>query len=273
MLFVVDMSSLIHAYFHVRNNDDMYDVTERVLTRLERLRNYFLERFSECSFVAVFDNDKETFRHLLYPKYKAGRTHNEELPEIINNVLEAVEHDYSWIPVVASLLLEADDVIAALARQYNGRVIIHSSDKDLRSCLENGRVTIIRRSYVDEQKKMLAFEWYSFNSLFEEYGFGPDRWIDFRAIVGDGSDNLLNLSWRWAGEEMAKKVITSGLELDKLFMLDENLNLNKRQIGSYPEFRRNLPLHYNLLRMRDDMPWPYELEHLKQLEMVSETKT
>ncbi len=268
MLFILDTNSLIHSYFHVRSNDDLYDVTERVLTRMERIRTHFQKLFLDCSFVAVFDNNKETFRHLIYDKYKANRTKHDDLPEIIQSVKEATHNDADWIDIEAPVLLEADDVIASLARQYPGKVIVHSNDKDLRTLLEDGRVLIIKRSWVDEAARELKYEFYNYRDFVNEYGFTPDRWLDFRAITGDDSDNLKDLSWRWAGDELAKRVIKLGCPLDNVPESDPTLAINKKQLSTYPEFRRNLALHFKLLRMRNDMQWPFELLHLKELEMV-----
>lgn len=268
MIFLVDMSQMIHSYFHVRTNDDRYDVTERTLERLERIRLHFQKLYPDCVFVSVFDGSRETFRHLLYDKYKANRTSDPDLPEIVASVFDAVDHDADWIAIKAPLMLEADDVMASIAAQYNGKVIIHSNDKDMLSCLENGRVLIIKKSLVDEQARELKFEFYNHQQFVAEFGFEPSKWMEFRMITGDSSDNLTALSWRWAGPELAKRVILNGCPLESVPTYDHELAVNKKQSATYLEFRSHLALHRKLVRLRDDMPWPFELMHLKELELM-----
>lgn len=266
MLFLLDANNLIHTYYHIRTNEDRYDVTERVLQRMERLRHHFQTCYPDCSFVACFDNGKPTFRHMLYADYKANRTKDQDLIEVIANVFEATNSDADWIGLRAPLLLEADDLIASLAAHYQGRVIIHSSDKDMRQCLVDGRVTILRKSNVDEDKRALAFEFYSAKALRDEFGFEPAQWVDYQAIAGDSSDNLQSLSWRWAGQELAKMIVQSGADLATLSLADERLN--KRQSHTLHEFQTNLKLIRQLIALRNDIDWPYELAHLQELELV-----
>jgi DNA polymerase-1 len=262
MLFVLDANNLIHAYFHIRTNDDKYDVTERVLHRLERIRNWFQGLYPDCSFCAVFDNGKETFRYMIYPKYKANREKFEELPEVLDSVFDAVTNDSDWISIRAPYLCESDDLIASLASQYPGRVIIHSSDKDMRQCLVDGRVLIIKRSFVNESGD-LCFEYYSAKNLMEEYGFTPDRWVDYQCIAGDNSDNLAELSWKWAGDNLAKKIVSSGDTIDSVSVGDERLD--KRQTDTLHLAKKNYPLMKQLVTLRNDIPFPFELLHLTEI--------
>lgn len=275
MLFVLDANCLLHAQYHIKkkkmkvdrlSREDLYDVSEQFLTRLEKLRTVFSAKYPDGSFVAVFDNPQETFRHMIYPKYKGERDREEDMPEVIASTFEAVNNDSDWIPIEAPLLLESDDLIASLAAQYYGQVIIHSSDKDMRQCLVDGRVTIIKKSFIEDRTWQLKFEFFSIKDLRSVYGFEPERWVDYQSIVGDSSDNLGDLSWKWAGDKLAKTIVQSGDRIESLSVDDDRLD--KRQKNTLHEFQKNYPLMRTLVTLRTDIRWPYELEHLKALELV-----
>ena len=127
MMFLLDTLQLIHQYWHRRSVDDGYDVSERTIYRMEKLRMLFSAKFPGCTFVAVFDNPERTlFRKQLYPKHKAGRTRDDGLDEAEAATMVAVKRDQDWHAVVAPQMFEADDVMASMARQYKGKVLILS---------------------------------------------------------------------------------------------------------------------------------------------------
>ena len=33
--------------------------------------------------------------------------------------------------------------------------------------------------------------------MFSEYGFGPEFMVDYKALVGDNSDNIKGVPWCW----------------------------------------------------------------------------
>ena len=84
-----------------------------------------------------------TFRHALYPEYKAGRdAQPEDLSAQLPVVRELVEAHH--IPMLEVPEFEADDVIASLVARapQDARVAIVSTDKDLMQ-LVSDRVTLL----------------------------------------------------------------------------------------------------------------------------------
>ena len=121
MLFLLDMSQLIHEYWHVakKEKDIEYDVSERTLYRMDKLRSHFLTLGQDCTFVAVFDNPSRVlYRKLLVPSHKADRTKDEGLSEAEAATMAAVQNDQDWHSVVAPSMFEADDVMASICLLY-----------------------------------------------------------------------------------------------------------------------------------------------------------
>jgi 5'-3' exonuclease len=274
MLFLLDMSSLIHAYFHVRKEDDSDDIAERCRQRMEKMRNLFLQTYPTMRFVAVFDNPfRKSFRSLMYRGYKEGRTVHEDFPEIEASVLESVKMDADWTELVAPSLAESDDLLASLAFQYGGKVIIHSEDSDMHSCLEKGRVCIIKKSNTPVKFGGMVIKYFSAdcdhdrdengkckdencNTMFKRYGFSADRWIDFQIMKG-GKDNVPG--WDGVGNTMAAKIIMSEKNIGEIDVNDPDLKLNKTQRASYGAFKMRLDWIRSLQALRRDIEWPHQL--------------
>lgn len=90
---------------------------------------------------AAFDvSGVETFRHKLYPAYKANR---EKTPEEIQKSVPIIKDilRYMNIPILQVEGYEADDVIGTLAeqaRQNNYEVLIVTPDKDYAQLVKEG---------------------------------------------------------------------------------------------------------------------------------------
>lgn len=265
-LFICDMSGLCHSFFHVRKEDDVADVHERVLEKLTRIRAYYSEKrgFENCVFVAVFDREKhDIFRKLKYPEYKANRTRHDDLGEIKTAVWDAVAMSDDWIGLMAPHFFESDDLIASLSAQHDGKVVIYSDDSDMNACIEKDRVMVLKKANVDLETKQLMPRYLNCEGFEKEYGISPSRWNEYQAIVGDASDNLKPISWQDAGEKLAKRVFEHhDGGLDTVDLDCPLIKANKSQRESYDEFVRTLPLHMDLLRMRTDLSWPVELAFL-----------
>jgi DNA polymerase I len=155
--------------------------------------------------VVVFDARGRTFRHEQYPEYKATR---DAQPEDLSSQFPLTREliDAYRIPMLEVPGFEADDVIATLVDQAppDARITIVSTDRDL-------------MQLVDERVNLLdGIRDRSFGpaEVLERYGVPPSRVLDFRALVGDTSDNIPGV--KGIGEKGAAKLITEWGDLDNL---------------------------------------------------------
>jgi len=139
---------------------------------LEQQPTHLLAAFDESLFSG--------FRHQLYPDYKANRA----LPDAdLAFQLEACQSVAVslGVAVQASTEWEADDLIASaarFARERQYQVIILTRDKDLQQLLLGSTSIwdygfsqpVTRRDFVDR------------------WGFEPEQWPDWQALVGDPVD-------------------------------------------------------------------------------------
>nr|WP_321432671.1 DNA polymerase I [uncultured Campylobacter sp.] len=160
----------------------------------------FIEKMNRdfpCDYaIFAFEGGGATFRHEIYPAYKATRKEAPaELKEQIPVCKEMIER--MGFASFAKAGYEADDVIASLVKKYSGEyeIDILSGDKDLFALISDS-VKI-----VDSKNKI----WYDKEGCFQKYGVYPHQIRDYLAILGDASDNVPGI--KGLGERGAKAIL------------------------------------------------------------------
>ena len=136
----------------------------------------------------VFDSDTSAERHEILPEYKANRPdwNEEEESEIPfseeENIVKCLR--YLGIEPVYSVGMEADDVIATVAKRYSSErdVIISSFDSDFFQLIDD-HVSVLRY----RGKASVLWDKAYFR---EKYGFSPEHYALWKSVVGDKSDNI-----------------------------------------------------------------------------------
>jgi len=130
----------------------------------------------------VFDAPGKTFRHDLFPEYKANRASTpEDLIVQIEPLLTAIEN--LGLPLMRVNGVEADDVIGTLAKEAEQRgmnILIATGDKDFTQ-LVSDKITLL-----DTMKNKLTDR----SAVIEKFGLPPEQIVDFLTLSGDASDNI-----------------------------------------------------------------------------------
>jgi 5'-3' exonuclease len=256
MILVVDGNQLIHTRWHIADDKGKApdDVVEWFLTRLERLRAVITANpgAEHCRCIVAFDNETPGWRQSVLPDYKADRTRHEGLSDCIQFAQMALQNEADWQGVVASYGWESDDVIASMAHQYVGKVIIHSNDKDMHQCLVDGRVTILKTSNVNVESRALELKFVTHQDLQSGYGINANRWIDYQCMVG-GKDNVRGAEG--IGHKTAIKILTDHPDVP-LEDMAEDYQFTAKQGVEWPYFVQRLPVlrAVNTLARRMDIP-------------------
>jgi len=182
-LILVDGSSYLYRAFHAMPNltNSRGEPTGAVYGITNMIRK-LLADYEPQYIAVVFDAKGKTFRNDLYKEYKANR------PPMPDEMRQQIERTHDVIKAMGLPLLvidgvEADDVIGTLATQASKQgmdTLISSGDKDMAQLID-GRVHM-----VDTMKDVV----YDHAEVESKFGVGPDRIIDFLALVGDTSDNI-----------------------------------------------------------------------------------
>ncbi|MBO9386368.1 MAG: DNA polymerase I [Thermomicrobium sp.] len=165
----------------------------------------------EPDFVIVCFDTGRSFRQQLYEEYKA---HRPETPDDLKHQLERIRQllDALGIPIVTREGYEADDLIGTLAARAtaNGlEVLIVTGDTDLLQLVdEDVRVILPGRQRFGDYRV------YDREAVIERYGFPPERLPEYKALVGDPSDNIPGVPG--IGEKTATRLIQRFSSLEEM---------------------------------------------------------
>ena len=166
--------------------------------------------------VATFDLAQPTFRHKEYKEYKAKRIKApENFYEQIGMIKEILK---IWgIPILEKESFEADDIIGTIAQKFQRKdleIIILTGDLDtLQLVNDNIHVYTLRKGLQDRVI-------YDVEAIKKKYGLSPVQLIDYKALKGDPSDNVVGVPG--VGEKTASKLIKEFNSLDNLYLALEN---------------------------------------------------
>lgn len=199
----------------------------------------------------VMDHPGKSFRHQIFPEYKA---HRDPTPELLArqlpDLLELAR--VSRVPVVSIPGFEGDDALVALARQAAAgmRVRICTKDKDVDQALSN------RISTWDPGSGKLRGP----PELLAEKGLRPDQVVDFLCMMGDSSDGVPGI--KGVGEITAGKLLTQYGSLDNVLAHLHDFKGARR--ANLEAFIPQLPLTRRLITIPTEVPGLPELESLRK---------
>jgi DNA polymerase-1 len=187
-LIVIDGNHLIHRAFHAiqaplrtssgEQTNAIYGFASMLLNILE---------LEEPDYIALtFDEKAPTFRHEAHEDYKATRVKApDELYAQIPRIKEMIEK--FKIPIFSKEGFEADDMMGTLATKAKKEGIsthIITGDMDLLQLI-NPSVYVIfpHKGY----REPIVFD---AEKVYEKYHIYPDQVADYKALVGDTSDNI-----------------------------------------------------------------------------------
>lgn len=169
-----------------------------------------LEQWKPSGGALVFDAPGPTFRHEAYEAYKEGRA---PMPDTLRAQIPLLHElgELLGISVVARPGVEADDVLGATALEACARrpVLVVTADKDLFQLLRPGLRVLRPRKGVSE------FTLYDEDLFREEYGFPPDRFREYLALVGDAADHVPGVPG--VGDKGARKLLTTYRGLEEIY--------------------------------------------------------
>jgi DNA polymerase-1 len=202
----------------------------------------------------VFDSPKPSFRHDLYGEYKADRRPMaDELKEQVPWVHRLVEaFNVSRVMIDG---VEADDIIATLARQAQGRGMsctVVSGDKDLMQLVGDG--TKLFDTFKDKV--------YDRAEVIEKWGVPPERMADLLALMGDSSDGIPGLPG--CGEKTARALVEQFGDVEGLLARREEVSGKKVRAALFePDAPQRLRLWKDLVTLRDQEQLDLELDALR----------
>jgi len=220
-LVLIDGHAILHRAYHAfpltlktrrgETINAVYGFTRMLLTVLKNLKP---------DYVAVaFDLAEPTFRHEEFVGYQAHRPEREALMEEQLERVEEVVRTLN-IPTFAVKGFEADDVIGTLAKQAAKKGVetaIVTGDRDIMQ-LVNSKVKIYAPIKGFADAKLFGKQ-----DVQELLGIKPEQIVDYKALVGDASDNYPGVPG--IGPKTAVSLLGEYQDLETIY----------RKVGRLPE--------------------------------------
>lgn len=203
-------------------------------------------------YLAVAFDVGKTFRDDIFPEYKATR---EKMPDDLRPQIERIREmvDLFNIPRLEMDGYEADDVLGTVARIAAGQglgVKIITGDRDLLQ-LVNERTAVYLAG--DDQTYITDAD------VVKKLGVRPSQVVDYKAIVGDTSDNIPGV--KGVGEKTAISLLEKFETLDNVYAnLDQ---VEKRWQGKLESSREMAYMSRDLARIETNLTMKFDLEHAK----------
>lgn len=225
------------------------------------LTNILFRLFEEVKpdFIAFsFDRRGPTFRHLEFKEYKAQRPKTPS--DLIAQVSLAKDLASAFqIPIFEKDGYEADDCIATLARravESGKKVIILSGDLDSLQLVSPDIVLMT------PLKGISQISVYDEEAVIKRYGLEPSQMVDYKALVGDPSDNIPRIPR--IGEKTARDLLFKYGSIEGIY--EHLTELNSKIRDTLEKYQKQVVQNRRLSRLVDDLDLEIDWEILKRRE-------
>jgi len=265
-LFLLDAFALIYrSYFaFIRaprfnskglNTSAMLGVTNTIIQLLEKENPNFIG--------AVFDVSAPTFRHEMFPEYKANR---DAMPEDLRKSIPYIRKIIEGfnIPIIEKAGFEADDVIGTLAKKAEKEgftTYMMTPDKDYAQLVSD-------KTFMFKPGKAGGDpEVWGLKEVQEKFGIETaDQVIDILGLMGDSADNIPGCPG--VGPKSAEKLISDFGNIDGIYQNTDKLKGKQKE--KLIEFEEQVRLSRVLATIVVDVPIEFNTKNLTRDEVNKE---
>lgn len=205
----------------------------------------------------VFDAKEKTFRHEMYPEYKATR---EKMPDELRNQLPDLWKliDAMNIPQLEMEGYEADDVIGSLAskaKEKRMETYIVSGDKDFLQLVDDSTF-VYTPARVTEPPII-----YDREQVIQKWSVEPERIVDLLGLMGDASDNVPGV--KGVGQKTAVELLQQYRSFAGVLEHARDVKNKRIREGLLNNVEKAM-LSRELVTIRTDLPLPVSVDELKR---------
>ncbi len=258
LLLLFDGNALVHRAFHalppltVSKTGEMVNAVQGFASTLLKVLN----EIKPTHWAIAFDRPTPTFRHERFEDYKAQRPKApEELVSQIRRVHQLVNAFH--IPTFEVDGYEADDVLGTLSHQasrQNVDTIIVTGDNDILQVVSpSTKVMSPRRAFSDTVI-------YDETGVAQKYGVSPNQLADFKALIGDPSDNIPGIPG--VGEKTAVKLLQQFGSIEGIYARIAEVNPEKLR-ALLLDYKEQVLQNKELATIVTDVPITLDLDACK----------
>ncbi|MEX3960157.1 5'-3' exonuclease H3TH domain-containing protein [Trinickia sp. EG282A] len=205
-LLLIDGLNIVRRVYEANPQPDSREKVEGTVKSSLGSFKRALNEIAPTHVLVAFDYGGQTWRHRLYPAYRANR---KPMPQLLRDALPDLYEQLAerfGVAVASIPDVEADDVIATCFSRWacakTGPAVVMSTDKDLAWLMTQG--ALIRDHFTPEWRDA---EWAE-----RKFGIPPALILDFLALMGDDVDGVPGLDG--VGKVTAAKWLLAYQSLD-----------------------------------------------------------
>lgn len=189
ILLLIDGNSILYrAFYALPPLETSTNIPTNGLLGFLNIFLNIIDTYKPDYIAACFDTKAKTFREVQYREYKAQRA---ELPSSLAIQINLLKEEILKPLSVSCLEMdgyEADDLIATITNisyKKGLKTLILTGDRDLLQLVRNDLVSVIAPI-----KGVSEVIYYNEEQVVKEYGVTPSKFVQYKAILGDSSDNI-----------------------------------------------------------------------------------
>lgn len=244
-LLIIDGLNLLRRIYSALpvREQDAPDIPQ-FLNAAENAVKHLLQQHQPSHAVCVLEHYHDTWRHQLYPPYKANRKHQpaamlQSFPALQKSLQALGIH---WLDVNG---YEADDIIASIVyatAEHDCQNLIISTDRLMAQLLS--RKTALYDHFGQQSIDR--------ESLFNRYAVEPEQLPDYYALTGSSSVNIPGIAG--IGAKTAARLLSQYGNCDGLLQANDLDALDKKAAHQLEGQQAALYLYRGLFRLRQDCP-------------------
>jgi DNA polymerase-1 len=251
-LYLIDGSAYIYRAYHaIRNLSSSKGLPTNAVFGFSRMLIKLMESKSPEYLIICFDVKGPTFRHEMYPDYKANRPPMPEDMVVqipwIKKVVEGFQ-----IPIIEVPGYEADDLIGTLARQAGEagfEVVMVTGDKDFMQL-------VTETNSVWDPMKDLTID---VGFIEEKHGVAPLQMIQVMGLSGDAADNIPGVPG--VGPKTAISLIREYGSIENLYKQIETVK-KKKLHENLVTYQQQALLSRDLVTICTDAPIAFDQDNV-----------
>ncbi|NCN58705.1 hypothetical protein COW99_05375 [Candidatus Roizmanbacteria bacterium CG22_combo_CG10-13_8_21_14_all_38_20] len=212
-LLLIDSNAILYrAFYALPETLTLKDKTSiNAIYGFTQMLLSFIELFNPAYIICAFDLPLPTFRDKLYENYRVQRKLTPD--NLISQIKPTKELLHTLrIPIYEQAGYEADDIIgtlANLAQSRNLETVIITGDRDLLQLVSQKTKVYMPVKGIAQGKLFGETE------VEEKYKIHPQQMVDYKALMGDPSDNYPGV--KGIGPKSASELITKYSSLEEVY--------------------------------------------------------
>lgn len=252
-MLLIDGNSLVNrAYYALPPLNNPQGMQVQAVFGFATMLVKMIETVKPDYIVTAFDVHAPTFRHKLYDGYKSRR---KGMPDELAAQMPVLKEmlDVMGVRRVEMAGYEADDIIGTLSKRYDVQTYIVTGDRDSLQLVDSSTRVLLTKRGITEVDEIDE------TSLLEKYELTPQGIIDYKALAGDGSDDIPGVPG--IGDKIAKNLLKQYGSLSGVYASLDDIGTRIRNI--LLKGKASAELSKTLATIDVAVPFECELEECK----------